>query len=289
MAPMPNPTPPDDPGFDALFGDDPGQRPRRPAPRPVVPPDDEGYDVAGDDPEAADPPGTPAPPVPAPEARTAPSRKDRAASAREPEPEPRVEQVWSRGAEWGASIALLGLVGAIVLGLVYATFSVENLALPLAILVVGGLAWVALTYPIVITLERPVRLTPEQAARDYFGALSHHLPHYKRMWLLLGDAGRTSGEYGSFDGFKRYWRRRLADLRGGKVPASTPLAFEVREFKADKSAGKAAVLGKFQVAVSARGRRGEGPLETIRVETWFVRGPDNMWYLTRGTLPRGDG
>ena len=29
-------------------------------------------------------------------------------------------------------------------------------------------------------------MTPEQAVKDYFAALSHHVPHYRRMWLLPG-------------------------------------------------------------------------------------------------------
>ena len=72
---------------------------------------------------------------------------------------------------------------------------------------------VVLSYPILITLERPVRITPEQALRDYYGALSHQLPHFRRMWLLLSTAGRISTAYGSFEGFKAYWKDRLATMR----------------------------------------------------------------------------
>ena len=74
---------------------------------------------------------------------------------------------------------------------------------------------VVLSYPILITLERPVRITPEQALRDYYGALSHHLPHFRRMWLLLEHGGRISTAYGSFEGFKAYWKDRLANMRRG--------------------------------------------------------------------------
>ena len=95
---------------------------------------------------------------------------------------------------------------------------------------------VFLAYPILITLERPVRMTPEQAVRDYYGALSHHMPHFRRMWLLLSKAGRISSAFGSFEGFKNYWKDRLASVREGHAGSLTPLVFDVSEFQAEKSA-----------------------------------------------------
>ena len=41
----------------------------------------------------------------------------------------------------------------------------------------------------------------------------------------------------------------------------------------------------YVVAILVRGRTEEGPIETLRVSTSVVKGPDNMWYLDRGTLP----
>ena len=72
-----------------------------------------------------------------------------------------------------------------------------------------------------------------------------------------------------------------------KVSGSTPLSFQVEEFKSEKSAGQTYIEAKFKIAVFARGRHAEGPVETIRVETGLVRGPDKMWYLNQGTLPTG--
>ena len=147
--------------------------------------------------------------------------------------------------------------------------------------------WVALTYPIVVTLERPVRMTPEQALKDYFAAASHHFPHYRRMWLLLSATGRSAAEFDSFPAFRDYWKSRMKQLRGDRVKPMTPLVFRVEEFKSDKSAGG----GEFvegqstRVEVSARGSESSSPIDSVRFDTSLVRGPDKMWYLNEGRLP----
>ncbi|MBX6313951.1 MAG: hypothetical protein IRY99_13695, partial [Isosphaeraceae bacterium] len=197
----------------------------------------------------------------------------------------RVDQVWSRGAEWGSTLFVLAIVGVAVASLVYMTFSVDNLALPFTILLVGGTAWVLLSYPILITLERPIRITPEQAVKDFYAALSHHVPHFRRMWLLLSSAGRSSPHFHTFSEFKKYWKDRLAQIRGDRVKGMTPLSFQVENFKSEKSVGKNYVSAKFTVSAYVRGHQNEGPLESVRVETGLVKGPDNMWYLNQGTLP----
>jgi hypothetical protein len=246
--------------------------PKRPA--PSTPRSDDVFELEGGP-----------PPEDEPLIRSAPKPERRAKPAAA-EPEARVDQVWSRAAEWGPSLALLAVVGLGVLFLTYATFSVENLALPFFILLIGGAVWGLLSYPILITMERPVRMTPEQAIKDYFAALSHHVPHYRRMWLLLGTAGRTTSAYGSYEGFRNYWRTRLQQFRGGRAGKLTPLSFQVEDFRAEKSGGKAAVEAKYTVVVHIRGQHAEGPVATLRTSTWTVRGPDNMWYLNDGRLPQ---
>src|SRR5208337_731212 len=133
--------------------------------------------------------------------------------------------------------------------------------------------------PVAPALERPVRITPEQAARDYFGALSHHFPHYRRMWLLLSARGRTSPQFASYEGFKAYWIARLGQLHEGHAGRFSPLVFQVEEFHAEKSAGKTEIDARFRLRVLVRGRRGEGPIGSMLLERSFVRGPDGMWYL----------
>ncbi len=184
-----------------------------------------------------------------------------------------MEQVWSRWAEWGPTLSRIVVVGLVVLGLVYATFDVANLLLPLTLMLVGGCVLVLLSYPILITLERPVRMTPEHAVKDYLGALAHHVPHHRRMWLLLSEAGRTSSEYGSFEGFKSYWKRRLSELRGPNISSMTPLVFVIDDFKSEKSAGLTEIDVTYRVAIFARGRRDEGPIATIPCRVSLVRGP----------------
>jgi hypothetical protein len=284
---MPDPIPPagddapDDVADASLLFHDEARTTPTPAPTargPAVTAAAGGYDIEGGNPT---PPtaAAPVPPVPPP------PRAERPAPAARPTPVPEatVDPVWSRAAEWGPSLVLLAAVGLAILFLAY--LASGNLALALAILTFGGLFWVLLTYPVVITLERPVRLTPEQAVNDYFGALAHHLPHYHRMWLLLSSAGKTSSEYGSFDGFQRYWKRRLQALRGDRVGGFTPLVFHIENFKAPKSAGQSTSEATCTVIIHARGEQSGPPLATIRYQTSLVRGPDNQWYLNRGTLP----
>ena len=280
---------------DDLFRDP--SKPRSPVPPPAGSDPDPGpgpgYDLAGDDPSIEDePPSRPAAPNPFDPVASPPRRPkpavepDAERSARSsPAREARVDQVWSRGAEWGGTLLLLGVVGLVIATLAYMTLRVENLKLPLLILMVGGAVMLVLTYPIVITLERPVRMTPEQAANDFYGALSHHAPHYKRMWLLLSSDGRVCSSYGSYEGFKAYWKGRLKQLRGNHAGGWTPLNFRVDEFKADKSVGKTTADAKFTINVFIRGKQDAGPIDSIRVETGLVRGPDQMWYLNKGTLP----
>ncbi len=202
------------------------------------------------------------------------------------EPSALVEQTWSRWAEWGPNLLVVGAWLLFFCLAFYFLWSVENLAPAFLTLVVGAVGAIILSYPILITLERPVRVTPEQALRDYYAALSHHLPHFRRMWLLLSTAGRISNAYGSFEGFKAYWTDRLRILREGHAGPWTPLVFEVVNFKSEKSGGKSLIDAEFTVKISVRGQRTAGPIHTIPMRINLVRGDDKMWYLENGTLTR---
>src|SRR5262249_5944205 len=186
-------------------------------------------------------------------------RADRREDASGPSPSELVEEVWSRISEWGQTLIVLGVWLAVVAFLVYMLLDF-GLGPAFLALLMGGAVAVVLSYPILITLERPVRVTPEQAVRDYYAALSHHFPHYKRMWLLLSKAGRVSTQYGSFEGFKTYWKETQKRLREGHAGAMTPLVFLVADFKADKSAGKTRLDAEFAVSVLVRGQRQAGPI-----------------------------
>jgi hypothetical protein len=278
-----------------LFRDE-GRGPAQPAPKPPLPAWGEVFDLA-DNLEADVAPAAPS--ATSPRVPRDPISKKESRKPREPRPEAAaadagldpaalVQEVWSRTGEWGPSLILVGgWVGFLAIVL-YIALGQGALAVALVALILGGAVAVILAYPILITLERPVRITPEQAVRDYYGALSHHLPQYRRMWLLLSTAGRVSSAFGSFAGFKNYWKDRLASMRQGHAGSLTPLVFDVTEFQADKSAGKARIDAEFKLSVSIRGQRKGGPIQKIPLKIALVRGPDKMWYLENGTLTGAD-
>jgi len=197
-----------------------------------------------------------------------------------------VDQIWTRRAEWGLSLVALGSWTIILLSMLYILLSAEFFSLAFMVLILGGVYWLYLCYPILITLEIPVRLTPESAVKDYYAALSHHMPHYRRMWLLLSRQAKLTTYFGSFEGFRNYWKARLKELKQvGEAEAWTPLIFQVESFVSEKSVDKTLVHAQYVVKVFVRGRRGEGPIATIPMRVDLVRGPDKMLYLGNGTLP----
>jgi hypothetical protein len=275
---------------DLLFRDEPAGRPAKPA-ASAPPAGDRGevFDLAPE-PEVA----SRTPPVSKtvthrpgePEAdRPRQARASRTEGPAREDPSVLVEEVWSRSAEWGPN--LIFLAGWLFASAILVYSCMSNIGLLFLLLLVGGAGTALLSYPILITLERPVRMTPEQAVRDFYGALSHHFPHYRRMWLLLSTAGRTNSSYGSFEGFKAYWADRIRTIKGSQAGAMTPLVFEVVEYRGDKSAGQTRIEAKFTLKIAIRGRRQEGPIASIPAVVGLVRGPDNMWYLDSGTLPKG--
>jgi hypothetical protein len=275
---------------DLLFRDEPAKKPSKAAANsaPGAGPG-EVFELAPEPEVAPTAPAVPRPVSPAPaEPKTDRPREARAPRAQEThreDPQVLVEEVWSRQAEWGPTLIVLAawLFAAAIL--IY--FAMNNLGLLFLLLLLGGAGAVVLSYPILITLERPVRMTPEQAVRDFYGALSHHIPHYRRMWLLLSTAGRTSSSYGSFEAFKAYWADRIRTIKGSQAGAMTPLVFEAVEYRSEKSAGQTRVDAKFTLKIAIRGRRQDGPIASIPAVVSLVRGPDNMWYLDSGTLPKG--
>lgn len=274
-----DPQNPDDVIADAneLFRDN-GPR-KRPVEKPSAIPVGDGYEIEGEEPQEA--PRVPRAPV-------APKRpaKPRISVEREmPEPareDAEVDQIWTRGAEWGPTLLVIGIVFLATLVLSY-TFS-NSIGLAVLIFLGGLVSVVLLSYPMAVTMERPVRMTPEQALKDFYAAASHHFPHYRRMWLLLSSDGRNSREFNSYSTFRTYWKHRMAKLRGGRVKSMTPLTFSILDFKSEKSAGATSVDASYTISVRPR-TEGAAPLQEVRIDSSFVRGPDRMWYLNLGTLP----
>ncbi|HEY2159319.1 MAG TPA: hypothetical protein VGH33_27075, partial [Isosphaeraceae bacterium] len=285
VRPMPDPRPDSEPEIaDAslLFG---GPEAPKGEGSPASPADTgPGYAVEGPEPEADSPAAPPIPPIP---------RAERPRPASKPEPAPRrarrapssgVDQLWSRGAEWGTDLTRLGVAVLVAGFLLYSLFRVDALGAWVVLLAFSVVGLAILAYPIFITLERPVRVTPEQAVKDYFGALSHRVPHYRRMWLLLSLDGRAGPGFGSFPAFKAYWTRRLAEWKAEAKSQGVlnPITVEVADFKSEKSAGQTEIDGEFSARVMLPGQA--EPVASYRVSARFVRGADKMWYLEKGTL-----
>lgn len=243
---------------------------------------EESYGVVGGA-EAVDETAVKSPvPAPAPSVRPRTRSSEETRSDAAPSSESRVDEVWTRGAEWGATLAVLGAALGAGLFLTWAAFNAIGFGFAFVLFMLMSVALLVLAYPIFITLERPVRVAPEQAARDYFEALSHRRPHYRRMWLLLSNTGKKSARFDSFPAFQAFWKSRLAELRTADVRG--PIRFEVAGFKSEKSGGKSHIDGKFTVKVSAGGKTEPLELGEFPIESGFVKGPDNMWYLDRGVL-----
>jgi hypothetical protein len=265
----------------ALFHDSPTRPPSPSAPPPLAAHAGGDYDVT----DLADalPVRPVAPLLSEPRAPRAASSAPSMSSRLEPSAS--VEQVWSRGAEWGATLTLIGVVLLGILFVFYVLFQIEQYSLAFLVLLASAPVLLLVSYPMFITMERPVRVTPEQAVRDFFSALSHHFPHYRRMWLLLSTAGRVSGSFASFDGFRSYWKSRMTELKAGHAGNLTPLKFQVDDFRAEKSAGLTRIDASYTVNVFVRGRQADGPIASTRFTTSLVKGPDRMWYLNSGTFP----
>ncbi|MBV8313359.1 MAG: hypothetical protein JOZ53_00215 [Planctomycetaceae bacterium] len=257
------------------------------APAPAQPDPVESYAVVGGDDHGDEVASTPiVPPIRLPPSRKPrPKREDDSPRRAPPEPPAKVEQVWSRWSEWGATLTSLAIVALSEAFLLSLAISAGLYTLCLFLILLSGVVLIVLAYPIFITLERPVRITPEQAIKDYYGALSHLMPHYRRMWLLLSSEGRKSGSFSSFAGFKAYWRERRAELRGNRGGRGTLLRFEVADFQSDKSAGRAALDARFTLNVFLGDEPGKEPIRSYRTKTGLIKGPDRMWYLNKGTLP----
>jgi len=255
---------------------------------------DESYDILGaDSDDHVEGSAAVVPPIPPPKPKK-PVKPPSSAAATESAPRERrsrprhgtVDEVWTRWAEWGPDVIRVGVVAALLLIPLYYSLMAMQFFVAFLILAGGGILLAILGYPLFITMERPVRITPEQALKDYYAALSHPKPHIRRMWLLLSSAGRSSPSFSSFDEFKTYWNNTLDTLKMGKASRFNPFVFTVRDFKAEKSAGLTELEAKFTLNVRPRAEE-SAPGQNYPVVMGLVKGPDKMWYLDEGTMPRG--
>ncbi|MDX2035776.1 MAG: hypothetical protein SFX72_03935 [Isosphaeraceae bacterium] len=190
---------------------------------------------------------------------------------------------WSRWAEWGPDLLRLGLALCVLAGMIWATFAVAGEWLWPALGIAIGC--IVPLYPILITLERPVRVTPEHAWKDYLAALDHLFPHYRRMWLLLSDRGRS--DFADFAEFRAYWDAKRREWRTKATKAgSSGLTIALHDFRTEgKSTGLSRIRGTGTVRVEST--RPRTTLFEVRGDVELARGTDRMWYLESGRLPPG--
>jgi len=194
---------------------------------------------------------------------------------------------WSRWAESGRTLVQMAVavLGTMVMAWIFADWKTLHIAGWVCIL--GAAMTMLLSYPLVVGLERPLRMSPERAVRDYFEALEHHGPLLRRMWIFLAPEGRQTRFYTNFDGFQAYWRRRIREWQHrGNAWRLTPVAITVGHVES-KPDGHEPDLRHlhFMVQVSIRGKRAAGPVASYECNWSAVRGPDRQWYLMDGDLP----
>ncbi|WP_406700665.1 hypothetical protein V5E97_17865 [Singulisphaera sp. Ch08] len=268
-----------------LMSDGPKPNPGKAVPPPPPVASEGSYEIEGSDPLAEhDEPAPIVPPIPTPVPRPRKAQASDRSEARSTAKPGTVDEVWSRWAEWGPDIIRLVATSCVLLVLLYLALTSFWFTTAFLILVGGGGILLLLSYPLFITMERPIRITPEQALNDYYAALSHSVPHIRRMWLLLSSEGRSSRFFHNFNEFNTYWNEKLKSLKPAKAGRFNPLVFSVLDFKSEKSAGLTHLEAKFILQVKERDPS-TSPAQTFPVTTRLVKGPDKMWYLEEGTMP----
>ena len=220
----------------------------------------EGFELADVSEHSASPP---------PSSQSAPSRE--AASGKPADSRPRarmvapvapaVEQVWSRGSEWGSTFVVLACWIAAILGIAYFTLGAELYG-------TDGIDPLGRR----LGRRRPQLSDPDHAraaGADHARASGSRLlrclvassPPLPSDVALAQRQGRISPQFASYEGFKAYWIARLGQLHEGHAGRFSPLVFQVEEFHAEKSAGKTEIDARFRVrvlveAAAARGRYG---------------------------------
>jgi hypothetical protein len=225
------------------------------------------------------PPASPAAPVTPPvestfEPKQATSDGDTAVFPSEP---PGVREVWTRWVEWKEPAlwiaAAIGIALIIYLGGMLVT----------TLIVTAGLGYGL--YHLVITLEPPVRVTPEQAVNEFFAAISHRLPNFARAYALLTDEGRQTDDFSDQNDFRAYWIAQLARI--GKFPVwLVPLEFRVEGVTCRYDPEKTMALLKYRLCVGVRSAStSKSSLAELDARNLAVKGPDGQWYLNDGRLP----
>lgn len=205
------------------------------------------------------------------------ARKQAKPAATKSKVNPQVTQLWS---QWGELRHVLIIpLALVVLGGVACTPSSHVLVG--VFMVLAGLAGTG--YLIAVSLERPVRVTPEQGVRGYFESLDHHLPNFRRMYLLLTDGAKKVPELHTYRCFRAYWNYRLAQIRPAEE-GFRPIVAKVKKFNAQYNRSRKWARATFVLEFYIRGLEDE-PLASYEMSCDLVKAPDGMWYLNEGRIP----
>jgi hypothetical protein len=194
-----------------------------------------------------------------------------------PDLPPEVSAVWTRWADWkqpliwtaaGVALAILIVIGgryvAIVSFVVALTYG---------------------SYRVVTSLEVPVRVTPEQAIQEFFGAAGHRLPNFDRMYALLTTDGKRCDEFRNLSEFRAYWRERIAQFTHAPIYI-VPLEFHIEGFSCRYNEGKSMATVRYSIKVAPRSRQDAiKPVAELQARNLVVKGPDGQWYVNDGCLP----
>ena len=139
-------------------------------------------------------------------------------------------------------------------------------------------------YRFVITVEAPVRTTPEQGLREFFGAFCHRFPNYRRMYDFLTGDERSSSKWGAEPrkGFRRYWLEQKREILGEGYPCR---AVDYRMERVHTEYNKQRNFSRIECRLTLfpRGHAESG--QTRPLQMTLAKGADNCWYLNEGRLP----
>jgi hypothetical protein len=148
--------------------------------------------------------------------------------------------------------------------------------------IVGLLTWVVwLIYRFALILPHPVRVTPEQAVREFLDSLGHLMPNFRRMYLLLTSDAQQA--FGSFGAFRAYWQWRRCQVMASDWVVKA-VRYEIANFQTEYNAERTLADVTFTLTLFVPGQ----PDKAIRRPvTWtLVKGQrDGSWYLNDGMLP----
>ncbi len=221
-------------------------------------------------------------------ADSAPTRKrsgGRRKRKKQPLPEmsdemPEVDPLYSRTNE--NRITLILFIGVFLVGWLNWTWDLVYIRWFPTIFWLTGFSYVS--YRFVITIEPPVRTTPEQGMREFLEAFCHRFPNYRRMYDFLTGDEQSSSKWGvePRKGFKRYWLDQKREILGEGYPCRA-VAYRMERVHTEYNKQRNFARIECRLTLFPRGPAEKG--QARPVEMTLAKGTDNCWYLNEGKLP----